>query len=64
MTARARPQTAAERQRKLRRERHALYVTLHSADAAALQRIIEASGETAADWVRRMVREQDAATRR
>lgn len=62
----AKPRTATDRSRaRFRRAARVLGgITLDAEQAAALDRVLAETGETAADWVRRMIREQDAATRR
>lgn len=53
------PATAAERQRRLRKRRAGtLFATLDQQHTDLLADIIAHTGETAADWVRRMIREQ------
>ena len=60
MTKRPRPRTDRERSanRYARAARVLGGITLDREHAAALDAITKASGETAAAWVRRMIREQ------
>jgi hypothetical protein len=59
MTTAPKPRTDADRQRAIRDRRPAtVYATLTAAEDAALRRILTRTGETRADWVRRMIVEQ------
>lgn len=60
------PRTATDRSRArfARAARVLGGITLTAAQADALGRILVASGETAADWVRRMIAAHDPRTRR
>jgi hypothetical protein len=60
MTAVAsKPRTAADRQRDLRKRRAGtLFATLDRDHAEMLATILAGTGEKAAAWVRRMIREQ------
>jgi hypothetical protein len=51
--------SAAERQRECRLQKTMLAVTLDRMESARLERIVDRTGESKADWVRRMIRETD-----
>lgn len=61
----SKPRTATDRSRaRFQRAARVLGgITLDAGQAAALARILAASGETAAQWVRRMIAEQVIALR-